>query len=320
MAGWRQVSWLRVGDGNRSIVEIEAPTALSRSRHRKNRPGRCRAAAMLLGYREKPSFFAAGTKTWRASSDGAAYCAVARPHAPMASLAALDDRPRPGKEPDDHAGGQGLVEIILGLRQLVKIAHGYPIMTTQARHFRLRLRHARERGPAAGHQCHRPSGSRHRVRSFSVKRKSSCDRAVRYAPSECASRTPSSSPRWRKVLCVYRVEVQSPEKSRCSRRRNRRSRSRSSFLSTRSLESQAIATTAFRICRAVPGRHASFARDHEYKRHGIAQPVGQWDRSGTTGQGPTRSSGSDHRSREFIFRIGLKLVDAAYPASTARSS
>ena len=60
MAGWRQaVALAMTGE------EIEALTALSRSRTEP--AGRVSRAAMLLGYREKPSFVCRGTKTWRAS-------------------------------------------------------------------------------------------------------------------------------------------------------------------------------------------------------------------------------------------------------------
>ena len=55
MAGWRQaVALAMTGE------EIEALTALSRSRTEP--AGRVSRAAMLLGYREKPSFFAVGRR------------------------------------------------------------------------------------------------------------------------------------------------------------------------------------------------------------------------------------------------------------------
>ena len=80
MAGWRQaVALAMTGE------EIEALTA-----------GRVSRAAMLLGYREKPSFFAVGRRL------GVHHQTVQRcVERAMAygALAALDDRPRPGKEP-----------------------------------------------------------------------------------------------------------------------------------------------------------------------------------------------------------------------------
>ena len=89
MAGWRQaVALAMTGE------EIEALTALSRSRTEP--AGRVSRAAMLLGYREKPSFFAVGRRL------GVHHQTVQRcVERAMAYgvLAALDDPLRPGKEP-----------------------------------------------------------------------------------------------------------------------------------------------------------------------------------------------------------------------------
>ena len=89
MAGWRQAVELAM-----TGEEIETLTALSRSRTEP--ASRVSRAAMLLGYREKPSFFAVGRRlgvhhqtVQRCVERAVAYGA----------LAALDDRPRPGKEP-----------------------------------------------------------------------------------------------------------------------------------------------------------------------------------------------------------------------------
>ena len=72
-----------------------------------------------------------------------------------------------------------------------------------------------------------------------------------------------------------------------------------------------IATTAPDL-PPEPGRHATFARDHEYKRHGTVSLLAGIDL--LTGQ--THALVKDrHRSREFI--EFLKLLDASYPAHTA---
>ena len=137
MAGWRQaVALAMTGE------EIEALTALSRSRTEP--AGRVSRAAMLLGYREKPSFFAVGRRL------GVHHQTVQRcVERAMAYgvLAALDDRPRPGKEPTITPEAKAwLVSLACDKAK----EHGYPheLWTT-----RLLARHARERGPAAGHQC-----------------------------------------------------------------------------------------------------------------------------------------------------------------------
>ncbi len=74
---------------------------------------------------------------------------------------------------------------------------------------------------------------------------------------------------------------------------------------------QAIATTAPDL-PPEPGRHATLARDYEYKRHGTVSLLAGIDL--LTGQ--VHALVKDrHRSREFI--EFLKLVDAAYPSHTA---
>ena len=79
------------------------------------------------------------------------------------ALAALDDRPRPGKEPTITPEAKAwLVSLACDKAK----EHGYPheLWTT-----RLLARHARERGPAAGHQCLARLGARpdrHRGRAF----------------------------------------------------------------------------------------------------------------------------------------------------------
>ena len=69
---------------------------------------------------------------------------------------------------------------------------------------------------------------------------------------------------------------------------------------------QAIATTAPDL-PPVPGVHATFARDHEYKRYGTLSLLAGIDLL----TGKVHALGRDrHRSKEFI--EFLKLLDAAY--------
>ena len=89
MAGWR-----RAVDLAMTAEEIETLTALSRSRTEAAR--HVERAQMLLAYRQQRSFFAVGQRlgihhqtVQRCVERALAY----------GTLAALDDRPRPGKEP-----------------------------------------------------------------------------------------------------------------------------------------------------------------------------------------------------------------------------
>src|ERR1700746_1197835 len=137
MAGWRRAVELAMTD-----EEIERLTALSRSRTEP--ASRVSRAQMLLAYRENPSFWAVGQRVGvhhqtvqrcveRALGDGV--------------LAAIEDRPRPGKEPVITPEAKAwLVSLACDKAK----EHGYPheLWTT-----RLLARHAREHGPAAGHAC-----------------------------------------------------------------------------------------------------------------------------------------------------------------------
>src|SRR5580658_8876528 len=137
MARWRQAVELAMTD-----EEIGKLTVISRSRTEP--ASRVERAQMLLAYGENPSFFLVGRQlgvhhqtVQRCVERALAYGA----------LAALDDRPRPGKEPTITPEAKAwLVSLACDKAK----EHGYPheLWTT-----RLLARHARERGPAAGHEC-----------------------------------------------------------------------------------------------------------------------------------------------------------------------
>ena len=192
MAGWRQAVALAI-----TGEEIEALTALSRSRTEP--AGRVSRATMLLGYREKPSFFAVGRRL------GVHHQTVQRcVERAMAYgvLAALDDRPRPGKEPTITPEAKAWL-VFLACDKAKE--HGYPheLWTT-----RLLARQARERGPAAGHQClaRLAQGTVCKL----LGQEEIKPHKVRYYLER---RDASSSPRWRSSVCLPRGP--GPEKSRC---------------------------------------------------------------------------------------------------------
>ena len=286
MAGWRQaVALAMTGE------EIEALTALSRSRTEP--AGRVSRAAMLLGYREKPSFFAVGRRL------GVHHQTVQRcVERAMAygALAALDDRPRPGKEPTITPEAKAwLVSLACDKAK----EHGYPheLWTT-----RLLARHARERGPAAGHQClaRLAQGTVCKL----LGQEEIKPHKVRYYLER---RDAEFEPKMAEVLCVYR-EVQVLKKAAAKAEKSKKPVAIVSYDEKPGI--QAIATTTPDL-PPVPGRHASFARDHEYKRHGTLSLLAGID---LPRQGPRARQGAPPQPR--VHRI-LKLLDAAYPASTA---
>ena len=89
MAGWRRVVELAMTD-----EEIARLTVVSHSRT--ERASRVERAQMLLAYRQNPSFFAVA-RNLGAHHQTVQRC-VERALA-YGPLVALDDRPRPGKEP-----------------------------------------------------------------------------------------------------------------------------------------------------------------------------------------------------------------------------
>ena len=212
-------------------------------------------------------------------------------------LAALDDRPRPGKEPTITPEAKAwLVSLACDKAK----EHGYPheLWTT-----RLLARHAREHGPAAGHEClanlvqgtvckilGQEEIKPHKVRYYLERRDAEFEQKMA------------------EVLCVYR-EVQVLKKAAAKSKKPEKPVAIVSYDEKPGI--QAIATTAPDL-PPVPGVHATFARDHEYKRHGTLSLLAGIDLLTGKVHALVRDR---HRSREFI--EFLKLLDAAYPASTA---
>jgi transposase len=287
MARWRQAIELAM-----SAEEIESLTTLSRSRSEPAR--RVQRARMLLAYRETLSFYATGR------SLGVHHQTVERCiERALASgpLAALDDRPHPGKEPTITPEAKAwLVSLACDKAK----EHGYPheLWTT-----RLLADHAREHGPAAGHAClaklvqgtvckilAREEIKPHKVRYYLEQRDAEFERKMA------------------EVLCVYR-EVQVLKKAAAQSREPGEPVAIVSYDEKPGI--QAIATTAPDL-PPEPGIHTTFARDHEYKRHGTLSLLAGIDLL----TGKVHALVKDrHRSREFI--EFLKLLDAAYPAQTA---
>ena len=140
---------------------------------------------MLLAYRENPSFFAVAQRVGVHHQTVQRCVERALAYGP---LVALDDRPRPGKEPTITPEAKAwLVSLACDKAK----EHGYPheLWTT-----RLLARHAREHGPAAGHEMSRQSGSGHGVQD-------SRPRGNQAAQGALLSGTPrrrDSSRRWRR--------------------------------------------------------------------------------------------------------------------------
>jgi transposase len=287
MAQWRRAIELAMMD-----EEIERLRALSRSRTEPAR--RVERARMLLAYSETPSFYAVGQSVGVHHQTVERCVERALAHGP---LAALDDRPHPGKEPTITPEAKAwLVSLACDKAK----EHGYPheLWTT-----RLLARHAREHGPAAGHPCLAKlvQGTVCKI----LGKEEIKPHKVRYY---LENRDAAFEQKMAEVLCVYR-EVAVLKKDAAKSRKPRNAVAIVSCDEKPGI--QAIATTAPDL-PPKPGIHATFARDHEYKRHGTLSLLAGIDLL----TGKVHALVKDrHRSREFI--EFLKLLDAAYPARTA---
>lgn len=287
MAGWRHAVEL-------AMTEEEIASLTSVSRSRTEPASRVERAQMLLGYRETPSFFAVARRLGGHHQTVQRCVERAMAYGP---LAALDDRPRPGKEPVITPEAKAwLVSLACGKAK----EHGYPheLWTT-----RLLARHARDHGPAAGHEClaNLVQGTVCKI----LGREDIKPYKVRYYLER---RDADFEQRMAEVLCVYR-EVQVLKKAAIKSKKPDKSVAIVSYDEKPGI--QAIATTAPDL-PPKPGVHASFARDHEYKRHGTLSLLAGIDLLTGKVHALVRDR---HRSREFI--EFLKLLDAAYPAGTA---
>ena len=249
---------------------------------------------MLLAYRKDPSFFAVG-RALGVHHQTVQRC-VERAVA-YGPLAALDDRPRAGKEPTITAAAKAWL-VDLACRKAKELGYPHELWTT-----RLLASHAREHGPAAGHDCmaklaqgtvckilNRQAVKAHKVRYYLERRDAEFEEKMA------------------EVLCVYR-EVALLKEAAATAKDQSKPVTVVSYDEKPGI--QAIANTAPDL-PPKPGVHASFARNSEYKRHGTVSLLAGIDLL----TGKVHALVKDrHRSREFV--EFLKLLDAAYPTDTA---
>lgn len=275
-----------------SDEEMARLTAIARSRT--EAASRVERARMLLSYREDPSFFAV------ARALGLHHQTVQRCIERAASLgvmAALDDRPRPGREAKITAEARAWL-VSLACQKPKELGYPHELWTT-----RMLSRHAREHGPNEGHDClaRLAQGTVCKI----LDRQEVKPHKVRYYLER---RDPEFEDKMREVLCVYR-EVKLLKKAAAVQPPASEAVAIVSYDEKPGI--QAIATTAPDL-PPEPGRYATIAREGEYKRHGTVSLLAGIDLLTGTVHALVRDR---HRSREFI--EFLKLLDAAYPADTA---
>ncbi len=260
------------------------------ARSRTESAGRVERARMLLAYRADPSAYAVG------EAIGVTHQTVQRclrRAVRFGVMAALDDSPRPGKEPAITADAKAWL-VSLACQKAKDLGYPHELWTT-----RLLARHVRQHAVAAGHPClgnivqgtvckilARYEVKPHKVRYYLERR----DEAFEEKMAE--------------VLCVYReVAVLKADQT---------ADAKVAIISYDEKPGiQAIGNTAPDL-PPKPGSHAGFARDHEYKRHGTLSLLAGIDLL----TGKVHACVEDrHRSREFIGF--LTQLDQVYPADTA---
>ena len=283
MAAPRRLIEFSMGPDELALLET-----LARSRTEPS--SRVERARILLAYRSDPSSTAVGAQI------GVTHHTVQRclrRALRFGVLAALDDSPRPGKAPQITPEAKAWL-VSLACQKAKALGYPHELWTT-----RLLARHVREHAAVAGHPClqrvvqgtvckilARHDIKPHKVRYYLERR----DEAFETKMAE--------------VLCVYReVAVL------------RASQTLGTDVAIISYDEkpgiQAIGDTVPDL-PPQPGSHPTFARDHEYKRHGTLSLLAGIDLL----TGKVHASVEDrHRSREFVGF--LKRLDAAYPADTA---
>ena len=285
--------------GQRRVVELtfrrkDAAELETISRSRTEAASRVDRSRVLLAYKRDPSFYAVSQAL------GMSYQTVRRcveRAEEVGVMASLDDRPRPGKEPDITVEAKAWV-VALACRKAKDLGYPHELWTT-----RLLASHAREHGPRAGHDCLSTlvQGTVCKILDAQEVK----PHKVRYYLER---RDPDFKAKMAEVLCVYR-KVEVLKKAAAKEGSSNDKIAIISYDEKPGL--QAIATTAPDLLPE-PGRHPTVTREFEYKRNGTVSLLAGIDLV----TGKVHALVKDrHRSREFI--AFLKLIDAAYPNHTA---
>jgi len=288
MAAWRRAIELSLG-----VEDVKKLKSIAQSRTEP--ASRVERSRILLAYRESSSFFAVGRALGLHHQTVQRCVERAVAEGPMA---VLDDRPRPGKEPIITLEARAWLTS-LACRKAKDLGYPHELWTT-----RLLARHAREHGPAAGHPClaNLAQGTVCKILDHEEVK----PHKVRYYLER---RDPQFAEKMAEVLCVYR-QVKLLKKAAAALKKKP-----SDAVAIISYDEkpgiQAIATTSPDL-PPEPHVHATFARDHEYKRHGTVSLLAGIDLLTGKVHALVRDR---HRSRELV--EFLKLVDAAYPTHTA---
>jgi transposase len=273
MAAWRRAIEL-------SLTDTDTAKLRSMAQSRTEPASRVERARILLAYREDPSFFAVGQALGLHHQTVQRCVERAVAEGP---LAALDDRPRPGREPTLTVEAKAWL-VDLACRKAKDFGYPHELWTT-----RLLASHARAQGPVEGHAClaNLAQGTVCKL----LDQDDVKPHKVRYYLER---RDPEFAAKMAEVLCVYRKVKILKKAAAVSKTKPGDAVAIVSYDEKTGI--QAIATTAPDL-PPVPGVHAAFAREHEYKRNGTVSLLAGIDLV----TGKVHALVKDrHRSREFI--------------------
>jgi transposase len=301
-----------------SITEAEQAELQSIARSRTEPASRVERARILLRYRDDSSSYGVGIAV------GVTHQTVQRCLARASRfgvMAALDDSPRPGKEPEITLEARAWL-VSLACQKAKDVGYPHELWTT-----RLLARHARDHAPSAGHVClaRIAQGTVCKILAEQEVK----PHKVRYYLER---RDPAFEVKMAEVLCIYQEvailrAVESDAVKACAASEPGACPGLDPGTTNKTVEKavpnvafisydekpgiQAIANTAPDL-PPVANEHPCVARDHEYKRHGTLSLLAGIDL--LTGQVHACVE-NRHRSREFIGF--LKKLDTAYPSDTA---
>ena len=269
------------------------------SRSRTEPASRVERARILLTYRATPSLYATGRAI------GVTHQTVERclrRAQDLGVMEALDDSPRPGREPIITSEARTFI-VDLACRKAKDLGYPHELWTT-----RLLTKHVREMGPAAGHAClaNLAQGTLCKILAANEIK----PHKVRYYLQR---RDPEFPQKMAEVLCVYRevALLKQPAQAQDAENPDQEAPAIAIISYDEKPGIQALATTAPDLLPE-PMRHQTVARDHEYARLGTLSLLAGIDLS----TGVVHASVENrHRSREFI--EFLKRLDAAYAPKTA---
>src|SRR6202046_3339691 len=286
----------RVIEGSISKKELSDLACVSRSRTEP--ANHVQRACILLTYREKPSLYATGRAIGVTHQTVERCLRRARKFGVMA---ALDDSPRPGREPTITSQARAFV-VDRPCRKPKDFGYPHEVWTT-----RLLAEHVRDRAVAAGYAClarlaqgtlckilAAPEVKPHKLRYYLERR------------------DPEFDAKMAEVVSVYREVEQLKQAAKAQSGETPAQTPAVAFISYDEKPGiQALANKAPDL-PPKPMRHRTVARDHEYVRLGTQSLLAGIDlMTGVVHASVERR----HRSREFV--KFLKKLDAAHPPATA---